>query len=64
MTIAVVRGHASVDTIEKTWGVDRIDIPRAPGLGLLLEEVYFFTKDLDGFSSLFIVDRVLINFGK
>jgi tRNA pseudouridine38-40 synthase len=39
MTIAVVRGHASVDTIEKTWGLDRIDIPRAPGLGLLLEEV-------------------------
>ena len=39
MTVAVVRGHASVDTIEKTWGLDRIDIPRAPGLGLLLEEV-------------------------
>jgi len=39
MTMAVVKGHASVDTIEKTWGLDRIDVPRAPGLGLLLEEV-------------------------
>ena len=39
MTIAVVRGHASVETIEKTWALDRIDVPRAPGLGLLLDEV-------------------------
>lgn len=39
MTIAVVKGFASLDTIEKTWGTERIDVPRAPGLGLLLDEV-------------------------
>lgn len=39
MTIAVVRGFASEDTLEQIWKTDRIDVPRAPGLGLMLEEV-------------------------
>ena len=39
MTIAVVRGHASEKVIQLTWGEDRIDVPRAPGLGLMLDEV-------------------------
>ncbi len=41
MAIAVVRGHASLDTIEKSWDTLRIDVPRAPGLGLMLDEVHF-----------------------
>ncbi|XP_040579191.1 pseudouridylate synthase 1 homolog isoform X2 [Lepeophtheirus salmonis] len=41
MAIAVVKGYASEPVIEESWGVQRIDIPRAPGLGLLLEEVHY-----------------------
>jgi len=44
MTIAVIKGFSSLETIEKTWGTERIDIPKAPGLGLLLEEVFSVTK--------------------
>ena len=39
MALAIVRGHASQEVIESTWKMDRIDVPRAPGLGLMLDEV-------------------------
>ncbi|CAB4059863.1 truA [Lepeophtheirus salmonis] len=38
---AIIKGYASEPVIEESWGVQRIDIPRAPGLGLLLEEVHY-----------------------
>merc|ERR1719361_2367343 len=38
MVIAVVRGDADESVITDSWNTDRIDIPRAPGLGLMLEE--------------------------
>ena len=41
MTIAVVRGHASKEVIQQSWDAFRIDIPRAPGLGLMLDEIHF-----------------------
>jgi len=41
LAIAVIRGHTSVTTMEEAWGMDRIDIPRAPGLGLMLDTVHF-----------------------
>jgi len=41
MTIAVVRGDADESVITETWNTDRIDVPRAPGLGLMLEEVHY-----------------------
>ena len=41
MTIAVVRGQASKETIDKSWESMRIDIPRAPGLGLMLDEIHY-----------------------
>ena len=41
MTIAVVRGHASDDVLEAAWAESRIDVPRAPGLGLLLDTIHF-----------------------
>jgi len=41
MTMAVVRGHTDLSKLEETWGTDRIDIPRAPGLGLMLEEIHY-----------------------
>jgi tRNA pseudouridine38-40 synthase len=39
MAIAVVRGHVSPNLMDEAWKEDKIDIPRAPGLGLMLEEV-------------------------
>jgi len=41
LAIAVIRGHTSVSTMEEAWGMERIDIPRAPGLGLMLDTVHF-----------------------
>ena len=38
---AVVRGHASKEVITQSWDPLRIDIPRAPGLGLMLDEIHF-----------------------
>merc|ERR1719383_394620 len=41
MGIAIIRGHTDVSKLEETWGMERIDIPRAPGLGLILEEIHY-----------------------
>jgi len=41
LAIAVVRGQAPKQTIEKSWESMRIDIPRAPGLGLMLDEIHY-----------------------
>ncbi|CAG2169113.1 unnamed protein product [Oppiella nova] len=41
LAIAVVRGIAGGETIVRAFGTTRIDIPKAPGLGLLLEEVHY-----------------------
>jgi len=41
MAFAIVRGHTSVSKIEETWGMERIDIPRAPGLGLVLDQIHY-----------------------
>ena len=39
--VAIIRGHTSLATMEEAWGINRIDVPRAPGLGLLLDTVHF-----------------------
>ncbi|PSN34496.1 tRNA pseudouridine synthase A [Blattella germanica] len=41
LTIAIARGHTSVDTIQRAWKTERLDLPVAPGLGLVLEEVHY-----------------------
>ena len=41
LAIAVMRGFATKETIFRAFEGTRIDIPRAPGLGLLLEEVHY-----------------------
>lgn len=46
MTVAVVRGQADLKILEATWGMERVDIPRAPGLGLMLEEIHYDRQDL------------------
>lgn len=39
--IAICRGVAKIDVIERSWQHDRLDLPIAPGLGLVLEEVHY-----------------------
>lgn len=41
LAIGIMRGFAHIDVIEKSFLLDRIDIPKAPGLGLMLEEVHY-----------------------
>ncbi|XP_053313390.1 pseudouridylate synthase 1 homolog [Spea bombifrons] len=41
LVIAVVKGYAPVSIIERSWGEEKVDIPKAPGLGLVLEKVHF-----------------------
>lgn len=39
LMIAVVRGLADMGIMEKAFGKDKVMIPTAPGLGLLLDKV-------------------------
>lgn len=48
LTIAVVRGITTVDTITKSFEKSRLDIPMAPGLGLVLDQVHY-----DGYNTKF-----------
>ena len=41
LALAIVRGHTGLATLEAAWGGQRIDIPRAPGLGLLLDTIHY-----------------------
>ena len=45
LVTAIVRGFASMDIFEKVWSSDKIDIPRAPGVGLMLDEVHYTRYD-------------------
>lgn len=48
LTIAVMRGITSIDTIVKSFEMTRLDIPMAPGLGLVLDQVHY-----DGYNNRF-----------
>jgi len=39
--VSIVRGHTNLETLKEAWGMQRIDIPRAPGLGLLLDQIHY-----------------------
>jgi len=39
--VAIIRGHTGLKTLEGAWGMERIDIPRAPGLGLMLDQIHY-----------------------
>jgi len=41
LAIAIVRGITDVSTISKAWDEPKLDLPVAPGLGLVLEEVHY-----------------------
>jgi len=39
--IAIVRGQTGLQTLEEAWDRHRIDIPKAPGLGLMLDMIHY-----------------------
>ncbi|XP_027206296.1 pseudouridine synthase 1 [Dermatophagoides pteronyssinus] len=41
LAVAIMRGFVDQNIIERAFSIDRIDIPMAPGLGLMLEEAHF-----------------------
>lgn len=41
LVIAVVRGYAAEAILEQSWGEAKVDVPKAPGLGLVLDTVHF-----------------------
>ncbi|VDO03333.1 unnamed protein product [Rodentolepis nana] len=41
LVIGIVKGYTTEDVFEKVFETERMDIPRAPGLGLLLDQVCF-----------------------
>ncbi|OWF38290.1 tRNA pseudouridine synthase A, mitochondrial [Mizuhopecten yessoensis] len=41
LTIAIVRGCCGEEVIEKSYSVVKVDIPKAPGNGLMLEELHY-----------------------
>uniref|UniRef100_A0AC35TUW9 tRNA pseudouridine synthase n=1 Tax=Rhabditophanes sp. KR3021 TaxID=114890 RepID=A0AC35TUW9_9BILA len=45
MTIAVIRGFTTRSEIQRTFEGIRMDVPKAPGLGLVLEQVHYDAYD-------------------
>ncbi|XP_058982437.1 pseudouridylate synthase 1 homolog isoform X2 [Musca domestica] len=41
LTIAIVRGHTDVATLDRALTEERLDLPMAPGLGLVLDTVHY-----------------------
>lgn len=41
LVIAVLKGYAGEEVIQRSWGLEKVDVPKAPGLGLVLEGVHF-----------------------
>lgn len=41
MAIAIMKGFANIKALEESFGPKKMDVPRAPGLGLMLEDVHY-----------------------
>ena len=41
LCISIIRGKVNPEVISACWGTQRVDIPRAPGLGLMLDEIHY-----------------------
>ncbi|XP_067114496.1 tRNA pseudouridine synthase A isoform X2 [Osmerus mordax] len=41
LVIAVMKGYAGEEVLQRSWGEEKVDVPKAPGLGLVLEKVHF-----------------------
>lgn len=62
LAVAIMRGCATEETLKKSFKLERIDIPMAPGLGLMLGEVHYdhYNKKFgkDGFHEAIVWDNV------
>lgn len=41
LMMAIVRGFAGIDTLKRSWDLEKVDIPKAPGLGLVLDKLFY-----------------------
>lgn len=41
LVVAVMKGYANEEVLERSWGPQKVDVPKVPGLGLMLERVHF-----------------------
>lgn len=41
MLLAVIRGLTTEETIQSSFGIEKVNVPRAPGLGLMLDYVHY-----------------------
>lgn len=41
MSLAIIRGLTTVETMERAFSEERLDLPMAPGLGLVLDQVHY-----------------------
>ncbi|KAJ1073932.1 PREDICTED: tRNA pseudouridine synthase A, mitochondrial isoform X1 [Capra hircus] len=41
LVVAIIKGYAPESVLERCWGEAKVDVPKAPGLGLVLERVHF-----------------------
>lgn len=41
LVLAVAKGYVGEEVIDRSWGEEKVDVPKAPGLGLVLERVHF-----------------------
>ncbi|XP_029645099.1 tRNA pseudouridine synthase A isoform X2 [Octopus sinensis] len=41
LSIAIVRGFCGKDVIDLAWKAEKVDVPKAPGLGLVLERLHY-----------------------
>ncbi|CAM1296190.1 PUS1 (predicted), partial [Pycnogonum litorale] len=50
LVMAIMRGFTTKDTLNQARKVDKMDVPKAPGLGLILESIHFerYNKRFEG----------------
>lgn len=41
LIIAIIKGYITMDIFNKAWTLEKINIPKAPGLGLMLDQVHY-----------------------
>ncbi|ESO05692.1 hypothetical protein HELRODRAFT_154673 [Helobdella robusta] len=41
IAMAICRSFVNMDILKKSWGADKVDIPKAPGLGLVLDQLHY-----------------------
>merc|ERR1712226_79294 len=39
--LSIIRGHTGLNSLEDAWSHQRVDVPRAPGLGLMLDWIHY-----------------------